>query len=242
MGDLASALDRTPTVSHVGWAATHGANGKLINGIAPSWWFCPTADLPTMWTAGQFQVACPSYVGVSGATHGAGFEETRVSPCCEVDGDVGQISGGGVLIPNRAVRLSEVSDGSSKTLVIGESTGLLASRDQSQHRIDGAFPMGWITGTRAYGTPPNYRYRATPSDRLTPSSWNITTLRYRLNETDYDLPGIDDDRGANNPLASAHPGGVPAAFLDGAVTMLNDDVELLVLKQLATRDDGMIGR
>jgi prepilin-type processing-associated H-X9-DG protein len=102
--------------------------------------------------------------------------------------------------------------------------------------------MGWLAGTRAVGTPPDYRLQGMAADALRPSSWNITTIRYSPNVSDYDLPGIDDDRGANNPLASPHPGGVNVLLLDGAVTMLHDDVELRVFKQLATRDDGANAR
>jgi prepilin-type N-terminal cleavage/methylation domain-containing protein/prepilin-type processing-associated H-X9-DG protein len=236
---LVAALDHRDTSQHIGWVAIHGANGRLVNRFAPKWWFCPSADQEELWRVGQSQVACPSYVGISGAANDEKFDESRVNACCDADGGVGVISSGGSLVPNRAIRLAEVTDGQSKTLVIGESTGTLHSQtQQSDHRIDGAFPMGWLAGTRAVGTPPDYRLQGMAADALRPSSWNITTIRYSPNVTDYDLPGIDDDRGANNPLASPHPGGVNVLLLDGAVTMLHDDVELLVFKQLATRDDG----
>lgn len=238
LNELVAGLDRRDSSSHVGWAAAHGANGQLVSNAAPAWWFCPSADQEKLWVVGQSLVACPSYVGIAGASNDSQFEELRVTPCCDVDSDAGEISGGGSLVPNRAIRLREVTDGQSKTLVVGESSGTLTSQSQSEHRIDGAFPMGWITGTRAQGTPPNYQYRLATGATVRPASWNITTIRYPPNVTDYDLPGIDDDRGANNPLASAHPGGVHVLHLDGAVTMLHDDLELLVLKQLSTRDDG----
>jgi prepilin-type N-terminal cleavage/methylation domain-containing protein len=234
---LATALDRTDTSQHIGWVAIHGANGRLINKFAPAWWFCPSADQPELWVVGQSLVACPSYVGISGAAKDDVFRELRVTPCCAVDADVGEISGGGTLIPNRAVRIREISDGQTKTLVVGESSGSLLSSDGSRHRIDGGFPLGWIAGTSAVGTPPDYRF-GVGSHAVRPSSYNITTIRYLPNVTNYDLPGIDDDRGANNPLASQHPGGVHVLHLDGAVTMLRDDVELTIFKQLSTRDDG----
>ena len=235
---LVGQLDRRDTSAHVGWVAIHGANGKLVNRFAPSEWFCPSADQPQLWAVGQFLVACPSYVGISGASHDPEFDESRVNSCCSVDDEQGEISGGGALIPNRAVRLDEVTDGQSKTIVIGESSGTLHSRDEGDHRIDGAFPMGWLAGTTALGTPPDYRYQVFKGPVSRPPSWNITTIRYPPNVTDYNHPGIFDDHGANNPLASAHPGGVYVLYLDGAVAMLHDDIELRTFKQLATRDDG----
>ena len=233
---LVSTLDRSATSSHIGWVAVHGKNGQLISNFSPGWWKCPSADLPEFWVVGQSLVACPSYVGISGAANGPDFKESRVTPCCAVDSDAGQISGGGSFVPNRAVRLKEVTDGQSKTVAVGESANVVFTKSGTPHRIDGAFPMGWITGTSAIGTPPDYRVGTAKA--LLPSSWNITTVRYPPNVTDYGLPGIHDDRGANNPLTSRHPGGVHVLHLDGAVTMVHDEIELPVLQQLSTRDDG----
>jgi hypothetical protein len=218
--------------------AVHGKNGQLISKFSPDWWRCPSADLPEFWVVGQSLVACPSYVGIAGAANSPEFKELRVTPCCTIDFNSGEISGGGSLIPNRAVSLKEVTDGLSKTLVVGESSTTVFTKSGTAHRIDGAFPMGWITGTSAVGTPPDYRF-GIAGKSISPSSWNITTIRYPPNVTDYDLPGIHDDRGANNPLASPHPGGVHVLQLDGAVTMVRDDIELSILQQLSTRDDGV---
>ncbi len=141
------------------------------------------------------------------ATSDGDFDEQRVTPCCEVDADAGEIGAGGTLIPNRAIRLKEVQDGLSKTLAVGEATGYLQTNEDVDHRIDGAFPLGWLAGTRAQGTPPDYRY----TGGTHPSSWNITTIRYPPNIHEYYLPGIFNDHGANNPLLSPHPGGVNGA-------------------------------
>jgi prepilin-type N-terminal cleavage/methylation domain-containing protein len=237
MDQLVAALDHSDTSSHIGWVAVHGKNGQLVSKFSPGWWKCPSADLPEFWVVGQSLVACPSYVGIAGAANGSVFKESRVTPCCTVDLNAGEISAGGSLIPNRAVRLKAVTDGQSKTLAVGESSKTVFKKNGTAHRIDGAFPMGWIAGTSAMGTPPDYRYAVAGKDTR-PSSWNITTIRYPPNVTDYELPGINDDRGANNPLTSTHPGGIHVLQLDGAVTMLHDDIELMILQQLSTRDDG----
>jgi prepilin-type N-terminal cleavage/methylation domain-containing protein len=237
LNTLVDALDRRLTSPHVGWVGVHGPNGKIVTGVEPEWWFCPSSDLQRLWVAGQSLVACPSYVGISGATPDDEFPETRVSPCCEIDADAGQISGGGALVPNRAVRLRKVTDGLSKTLAVGESSAVTFSSNGKPFRVDGAFPIGWLTGTRALGTPPDYRYSDASPNSSRPSSWNITTIAYAPNEREYELPGINENRGANNPLTSSHPGGVAVLALDGSVALLRDDVEILVFKRLATRDD-----
>jgi hypothetical protein len=84
-------------------------------------------------------------------------------------------------------------------------------------------------GTSATGTPPHY------SDSV--FAWNITTIRFLPNSGPYERPGIDTDNGPNNPLNSAHVNGVNVLVLDGAISFVDSDVHLNLLKQLATRDD-----
>jgi hypothetical protein len=171
----------------------------------------------------------PSYVGIAGATSHDGFSEIRVDPCCVPRSD-GEISAGGVLIPNRSIPLREVSDGTSKTLLLGEASDYVYGPSGAPYRIDAGFSPGWIMGTIVEGTPPEY---SAPFP-----AWNITTIRYPPNTRQYGLPGIEQERGPNNPLVSAHPGGVNAVFVAGAVHFIADDVDLLIFRKLATRDDG----
>lgn len=46
--------------------------------------------------------------------------------------------------------------------------------------------------------------------------------------------------GPNNPLLSAHPAGILAAYLDGHVALLTKTTDLWTAKRLATRDDGEV--
>ena len=98
-------------------------------------------------------------------------------------------------------------------------------------RTAAAFVNGWLTGTRALGVPPNY------GDWLTPS-YNLATVRYALNEHRYDLPGIYEDIGANNPLLSAHFGIVNLLYGDGSVRAVAESLDVQILKSAATRDEG----
>ena len=215
---------------HCGSAVLHAGNGDAVDGIFIESMYCPSSPLPVFWRVGGRRVLMPSYVGVSGSSSHDGFPERRVSKCCLPESK-GEISSGGVLVPNQAIRLRQVTDGTSKTLAIAECSDVAWNSKGIAYRIDGGFPNGWITGTTATGTPPNY------AQAVGPPSWNITTVRYQPNVRRYNQPGIDDNRGANNPFASAHPGGVNAVHVDGAVTFLTDGIDLWLLKQLATRDD-----
>lgn len=224
--DIADQLDRTG--ANPGYVQLNSHNGALANGFAPGFWYCPSSPVEKFVTAGGFQIAAPTYAGISGATNEDGFPESRVSKCCRSDG---QISGGGVLMPNAAIRVREVKDGLSSTFLIGEQSNYCYTNAGQPKRTAAAFVNGWLTGTRALGVPPNY------GDWLTPS-YNLATVRYSLNENRYGLPGIYEDIGANNPLLSAHLGIVNLLFGDGSVRAMADSLDVQILKAAATRDEG----
>lgn len=226
---LYGALDRQGP--HNGSMLFHSANAKAVDGLVIPVMACPSSSIPTLYKAGNVQIMMPSYVGIAGSASDERFPEERVAACCLPERR-GEISGGGVLIPNRAVELADVRDGLSNALAVGECSERMSDVQGRRYRVDGGFPNGWLAGTTAAGTPPEYN----PS--FSPPSWNLTTLRYPPNMRDYDKPGIDDNRGANNPLLSSHPGGVQGLLLDGSVRFIEDGIDLLALKRLATRDDG----
>lgn len=80
-----------------GWAVTNGKNGAAVNEFLPEVMFCPSSPVPKWAIVGQFLIATPSYVGVSGASPEGGFPEPRSSPCCwfPTGEPPGEISAGG---------------------------------------------------------------------------------------------------------------------------------------------------
>jgi type II secretory pathway pseudopilin PulG len=221
-------LDRTG--ANVGWVQVNLHNAKVANGFAPSFMFCPSSPVERFVSAGTAQIAAPSYVAVSGASNEDGFDEPRVSKCCRSDG---QISGGGIEVPNATIRAEQIADGLSKTLLVGEQSDFAYTQSGQAKHVGSAFANGWLTGTRALNPPPKY------DDWLMPS-YNLTTVRYHLNEHQYNLPGIIEDAGANNPLLSAHVGIVNLLYSDGSVRGVPDSLDITILKAAATRDDGFV--
>ncbi|MCA9245672.1 MAG: DUF1559 domain-containing protein [Planctomycetales bacterium] len=215
-----------------GYLLAHQKNAELVDELVISALRCPSSPIPPLYDVYSRQVMMPSYVGISGASSHDGFPESRVNTCCVPKPD-GEISGGGILVPNKEIKRKQLFDGASKTIFVGESSDFAIDKSGAVQRIDGGFASGWVTGTSAEGTPPNYEV-GTNKPR---PCWNITTVRYSPNTRDYELPGIFL-HGANNPLLSPHPSGVHAAFADGAVQFIEDDIDLLALKRLSTRDDG----
>jgi prepilin-type N-terminal cleavage/methylation domain-containing protein len=224
--DISDQLDRSG--ANIGYVQLNAHNGALANGFAPAIWYCPSSLVEKFVSAGSYQIAAPSYSGISGATNEDGFPESRVNRCCRSEG---QISGGGILVPNARIRIRQVNDGLSNTLLVGEQSNYCYTDAGNPKRIGAAFVNGWLTGTRALGVPPNY------GDWLSPS-YNLTTVKYNLNERRYNLPGIYEDIGANNPLVSSHSGTVNLLNCDGSVHAVADSLDVLLLKSAATRDDG----
>jgi prepilin-type N-terminal cleavage/methylation domain-containing protein/prepilin-type processing-associated H-X9-DG protein len=230
--DQANVLQRIDFRSlHSGWVILNGQNGEAVNNIVFPTMFCPSSPLPPLEPVGAYNVMMPSYVGISGATSHDGFDESRVSPCCIKEGR-GEISAGGVLLANAAAHAREITDGLSNTFVVGECSDYAIAADGRLQRVDGGFPNGWITGTTALGTPPLY------NPGFSPPSWNISTMRHPLNSRTYEAPGVDRNRGPNNPFLSPHPGVVNFLLADGSVAAMEERADVLELKRLATRDDG----
>src|SRR5262249_42053429 len=115
--DIADQLDRTG--SNVGYVQLNTHNGTVADNFAPAFWYCPSSTVERFVKAGGFQIAAPSYAGISGATNEDGFPEWRVSRCCRSEG---QISGGGLLPPNATIYTKQVTDGLSNTLLVGEQS------------------------------------------------------------------------------------------------------------------------
>ncbi len=220
-----------------GWAVTSPTNGQAANGVIVSAMHCPSSPLDTSVNVGGFRISLPSYVGISGATSEGGFSETRINPCCITDFNSGLIAAGGVLIPNNIVRIRDVVDGTTSTICVGEISADAVDSLGNRFNITAGYPSGWFTGTNSSGTPPFFR---NPFSAIfpPPPCYNLTTVRYPPGTNNYDLPGVHENHGANNPLLSAHDGGIFCLFTDGSVQFISDSIDMTTYRRLATRDDG----
>src|SRR4029453_14845746 len=118
---------------------------------------------------------------------------------------------------NRAKRLTDVGDGTSETISVGESMpgqrwGL--GPGYGDPNIGG--PVGWLWGSGC--TPPNCP--------LTDRSYgrDLRNTRFPINAGVPLLPDNEND----SPFGSAHPGGANFLFADGHVTFLPQTLALSV--------------
>jgi len=229
--DLFDRLDKKSSGN--GLLLLNATNGKIADRLILPWMLCPSSNIPQQTKVGSYSITMPHYVGIAGAVNDSTFAESRINTCCSATS--GQISGGGMLVPNAAITPRQVLDGTSKTLFVGESSDFAMDTSQKARRLDGGYPNGWVTGTSAKGTPPNYNNSVSPA----PGVWNITTIRYQPGTRTFPLAGVSENGGPNNPLVSPHSG-ANVLMVDGSVNLLPDEIDLRILKCLSTRDDGSV--
>lgn len=258
--------DRIDALEKAGQAfSTVSTDNLTIGGVCGnakiSWMLCPSSPLPMMETpTGGLPLTVPSYVGIAGATNGGlqtgggDFREDRTSP----GPASGTISQGGMLTINRALNFKDATDGTSNVIVVGESSDFFYDSAQTRQRVDGSTSA--TTGTNVGGwwfRGCNPQQDTFPASLGNPSLYNIRTIGFSNaaanNNNGWPAIGFNGKGasvtlpsngigavGPNNPLISAHPGGILVAYLDGHVAILTKNMETWIVKCLATRDDGLV--
>jgi prepilin-type N-terminal cleavage/methylation domain-containing protein/prepilin-type processing-associated H-X9-DG protein len=144
------------------------------------------------------ELAFANYVGVGGTFEVTGFPDT----------------GTGVLFRNRAIKIAEILDGTSHTLIVGER----GNRQSSQTTWVGA-----VTNASVPPLNPAYEAEGPPVLVLTNTG---TAEDGRVPNSEYDH--VEDSN-------SEHPQGANFLFCDGSVQIINNTVDARVWKALGTR-------
>ena len=229
-----------------GWGGASCTNNlNAASNVRMNTYQCPSSPIndsaPSPFTGTN--ISRNHYVGVSGAINGLipGYTESRIftnggsAGCCSG----GIASGGGVLLPGKQVRFSDISDGTSNVMVASEQNDFLTTQNGSKVTWGTGLLHGWQIGWYSTASPNG----TNAGDART---FQMTTIRYAINQKtgwpnapgNCGSMGVCDNIGTNIPLNSAHSGGVNAVMADGSVRFLTDSTTLAMLAMLATRDDG----
>jgi prepilin-type N-terminal cleavage/methylation domain-containing protein/prepilin-type processing-associated H-X9-DG protein len=128
---------------------------------------------------------------------------------------IGTTGRGGVMFENSKIKITDIKDGTSNTVIIGECKYDVASKKWAAQ----------VYGMHGYDTDP---------DKGTPSIF-ISDVMWWLDEDSADINGS-----APQAFSSWHPGGAFMAFCDGSVRLFRDGGDVNTLRWLAGRDDGMV--
>ena len=123
----------------------------------------------------------------------------------------------------RKVSFAQITDGASKTLLVGEKR-LRPSEYQGLSTRPGASPT----------TAPKF------DDRGWADGWDYDVLRSCMFpiQQDGELPETDDEFAYS--FGSAHSSGMNAIFADGSVTFINYDIDRETFNRLGHRKDGEV--
>lgn len=224
-----------------------------------STFICPVSPLPATQTIAGNELAVPSYAGIMGAKLP---NDKRF-----VAGPFGGFAAGnGMLLINRHSRIAECQDGTSNTIIVGEVSNWYYDdagkrRNPSLSIADAGDGVqagaGWPAGN-------SLNFIVNPDDK----DFSGQNIQYEIkqgspaieanrvcNVIAIDQPAGANNRGGrsdnspnwgsggvgrcgfNNPLLSPHNGAL-ALHLGGEVKLYSPEVDSLVLRKLAVRDDG----
>ncbi|UUO06198.1 DUF1559 domain-containing protein [Blastopirellula sp. J2-11] len=215
------------------------ANYEVMKGFNAPAYQCPSSPLPEFAEnpSGPVECGTSSYIGIAGAsTSNTSVTDPTGQGRC-VTGTSGYVCSNGTLIPNESLRLAQISDGLTNTIIIAEQSNWTI--DSSGKNIDqrnssrrgawiGAYIEGYPGGTNgAAWTGGNY--------------YNISAIRYGVGfRTQVTGSGGNHQTGSNTPIHSAHPGGAMVLRCDAGVSFLPNTLDWDVLRNICIRDDGNV--
>jgi prepilin-type N-terminal cleavage/methylation domain-containing protein/prepilin-type processing-associated H-X9-DG protein len=218
-----------------GWQNANNYN--LVHKLTIKTYRCPASPMPDFYlqscTQGTSQQMFTSYVGVAGTVLDS--PQSVNSNCCSGSNN-GINGGGGILCMNCTVKMAEITDGTSNTILVGEQSDFM--RDNNNQPISAGYgpitssgPHGWIMGGGQANIGGAY------SDR----PFNTTTVRWMINQRglgDTPTNGTGQNAPSNCPFTSVHSGGVNVLMGDGSVRFMNANTTLQVLQWISTRASG----
>lgn len=227
-------------------------NWDVLSKLMVSAFNCPSSPLPTVRqqtvnaetrsadssAPTTIRMQLVSYVGIAGTYVSGTNLSSAPQPSVENGYENGRNSYNGVisfvdLRSPRAVRMRDLTDGSSNTVAVSEQSdsvinGTARVQTAQSCNYNGA---SWSSG-------PGANSATAP---VTPWVANITTVRLGINSKEPKTnTGSLQPYAGNTVITSAHTGGAHFTLADGAVRFISENISQDTLIRLSDRSDGQV--
>ncbi len=214
-------------------------NIPALQGVAPAIYACPSSRMERFSLLGQsdVNVLLANYTGIAGAD--------AHDPAERFNGVGHNVHAyNGVLFANSTVRVEDIRDGSTNTIMVGEQSdfGIDSTGRPADCRSGG--PHGAWLGTMKFQ---QEDLGNAGSNRV----FNTSTIGRPLGTRTCDYigdytsvapywVGVVTNMDNRAPILSAHPGGAHLLFADGSVQFLSESIGFRTFQLLAIRDSGEV--
>ena len=137
----------------------------------------------------------------------------------------GHYNSDGVFYPESKIRIKDITDGTSKTMLLGERT--------YQLRL-------WTRGAYYDGSPTQFVCSISAKNIALPINSDTDAYCYRANEMGVPCPSPWPTKFNDLFFGSRHAGGAQFVFGDGAVRFLPDEIDFQAYRRYGTRNDDLV--
>lgn len=227
-------LEQANLYARMDYNVSFNGNSTTVNTTALSdnkigAYICPSSPLETNPTNAvgttynnALRTQVPMYVGISGAT-----PDVAARTVGSISNYGGFYTNNGMLLHNQQTRIRDAVDGTSNVMMVAEQSGRIGTRDVRSGYYGGY--TGTTFGNPVSGSVPNGV-----------DSWStgLTGVQYRINSPTL-AAGSDQPWDPNTVINSFHVGGIHGLLGDGSVRFLSDNMDMALLRNLCSREDGV---
>ncbi|WP_437230940.1 DUF1559 domain-containing protein [Planctomicrobium sp. SH661] len=217
-------IDQAPLYSKFNFNAIAWDTNRDLAVTPISVFLCPSGSVrysnhPSELSSASSKLSTTHYLGVLGPYGGSG---TPVNPVTgsvypyTAEANYGGYSSEGILVWGESKSMRDVTDGSSNTLLLAESSSNSLDMQSCCFRT-------WMRGTT--------------DDNSRPCITGARSIRYAPNAA---TPVISSPTFNHMMFNSGHTGGIQVGMADGAVSFLSDNIDMTVYRSLSTRSSGEV--